>query len=371
MNGGTGNDSIVSGGANDTLTGGSGVDTLTGGAGNDKFVIHSTATHVDSTIVTDVINNFKVAGTDTLAVGAITGLATTYIPAVSAVAEVETITLGGTFQTGDIITLNNVATGAVTYTVIAADTNDLNILAAHVASTINLVVGKVGTAASIAIPDGALTITANNAGTVLTTATGSVTGIPQETVNISASGGSVSFTFEGTPHEGDVITLTNAAPTPLIHVVNAYEVSGGVHALAADIAGELNTTSGHIGIAMFYNSDPANMFRINNPTQIPTVLVTTGGMSLETISVEVTTPNVVASPSTGNFMKAGSNAANLSTILDNAKTAFADTIAKYYVGSDGSKSYVITAGDTASHYTDVIQLTGVSLSNVSATDFVA
>jgi hypothetical protein len=89
----------------------------------------------------------------------------------------------------------------------------------------------------------------------------------------------------------------------------------------------------------------------------------------ETIDISVTTENVAYAPSTGNFIKANSNAADLSTILDNAKTAFSDAIAKYYVGSDGSNTYVITVGDTTGNYTDVIQLTGVSLSNISATDF--
>jgi hypothetical protein len=81
--------------------------------------------------------------------------------------------------------------------------------------------------------------------------------------------------------------------------------------------------------------------------------------------------NIPRVPATGNFIKASTVSSDLPTILNNAKTAFANAMIKYYVDSDDSNTYVITAGDTAGHYTDVIQLTGVSLSNVSATDFVA
>ena len=109
----------------------------------------------------------------------------------------------------------------------------------------------------------------------------------------------------------------------------------------------------------------------NAGTALTTATGTVSTGSSGAVSVTVTTPNAPAYSSTGNFIKASVVVADLPIVLASATTAFSDTNAKYYVGSDGSNSYVITAGDTASHYTDVIQLTGVSLSNVSATDFVA
>lgn len=69
VTGGGGNDTITGGAGNDTITGGAGADTLTGGAGNDQFVLGAKATVVGQTNV-DHITDFKVSGTDTIALDA-------------------------------------------------------------------------------------------------------------------------------------------------------------------------------------------------------------------------------------------------------------------------------------------------------------
>jgi hypothetical protein len=322
---------------------------MIGGTGNDKFVIHSAAAHIDPTTVTTFIDNFKTAGTDTLAVGTsaadlTVGAAITYMPVVLPVAEVETITLHFTpydelFRqyTGLPITLNNLAGNAVNYTMTANDT-DSNTVANHVADAINNATDKLVTAT--VSTTGALIITADNAGTPLVLAT---VDISYAILNPVVDG------FNSFQEMKDfVVSANTGGDANRIATLASYGVPGG----------QITGVDGYGVTFRKANGDILATRGLNSPAP-------------PTSDISVTTENVAYAPSTGNFIKADSNAANLSTILDNAKTAFADTVAKYYVGSDGSNSYVITAGDTVGHYTDVIQLTGVSLSNVSATDFVA
>lgn len=77
-----------------------------------------------------------------------------------------------------------------------------------------------------------------------------------------------------------------------------------------------------------------------------------------------------ATLSTGNYLEAGAAVADLATLLGAADTALDGTV-KYYLGQvTGGASYLVIDTD-GTGYTDVIELTGVTLATFAATDIIA
>ena len=72
----------------------------------------------------------------------------------------------------------------------------------------------------------------------------------------------------------------------------------------------------------------------------------------------------LGSGSETSFVKAGATAASLTELLSSADNALDGTV-KYYLGQVGSNSYLVTDAD-GDGYTDVIQLTGVTLAQFNA-----
>lgn len=139
LQGGVGDDALIGGANNDTLDGGtgndelfgdSGIDTLTGGTNNDIFYFESNAT---------------------------TG---------AAIAQVESVTLGGTFEVGDTYSVTIDGT-LISHTVVAGDTDidgirDSLLAAVNANGTVNpIVTASAGGA-------GELQLTADNAGLAFT-----------------------------------------------------------------------------------------------------------------------------------------------------------------------------------------------------------
>ena len=95
--GGSGDDSLTGNSGNNILNGGAGIDTLIGGAGDDTYVVDST---------TDTITELSGGGTDTVQ------SSVTYTLAVTALANVENLTLTGTGVINGIgNALDNILTG--------------------------------------------------------------------------------------------------------------------------------------------------------------------------------------------------------------------------------------------------------------------
>jgi len=345
-------------------------DVMYGGTGNDKFVIHSIANQIDPTVVTIFIDNFKTAGIDTLAFD--TGAATIYTPVVLPAAEVQTITFSGIAYKGDVIRLNNLADNSISYTV-NGTYEDLNTIASNMADQINNAAGKLVT---VTATGSVLTITADNPGTPLTTKSEIDTTSARLSVKVIESSTSATITVSGMPYKGDSLQTSFGSAFAdeakgyggdLLYAIN-YEFSmSHSGAELADLPYRLNNSKN----GSFIIATATTGSTLSSISPIQASVTWSNSTASETIDIAVLHENVLRVSASGNFIKSSTNSPDLSTILNNAKTAFTDTIVKYYVGSDGSNSYVITAGDTAGHYTDVIQLTGVSLSNVSATDFVA
>ena len=146
-----------------------------------------------------------------------------------AVAQVDTLTISGTYEAGDVVTVTGVADGTVTYTVLADDIDGGGssaaahiAIAAKVLTAINIASNPKVTAAAPSTPDGTLTLTAQTAGTPFT-AEVSATNLAA----IPAEAQQDILTLTGTYEAGDTVTVT-VNGTDLV-----YTVPTGGEALSA------------------------------------------------------------------------------------------------------------------------------------------
>ena len=186
------------------------------------------------------------------AVTTVTGVKTA--AAVTAVAQQDTLTLGGTFVAGDVITVTNATGGSFSYTVAVAD-NDNTKLAASLASAANAAFGTaskttdaaatntlVFTAATAGTPNGAFTITNTSAaGTAaITTTTANTRAVAAITTAIAQKS---EVTLSGTFIEGDKIELKVGTNATASIVVTKEDLASGdsskiLNALATRLAAQ-------------------------------------------------------------------------------------------------------------------------------------
>lgn|GEM_PF-1679375 len=136
LTGGAGADLLVGGNGNDTFAGGADVDDLDGGAGNDRL---DGGAGVD-TYVGGIGNDSYVVDVNTE-----TGITEAAVSS--------TITIAGTLDVGEVITVTGIGSAPITYTVLSTDTT-LDLIATNLAAAI--------TTAGVA------TFTANALGAVVT-----------------------------------------------------------------------------------------------------------------------------------------------------------------------------------------------------------
>lgn len=151
--------------------------------------------------------------------------ATTTVTGVIPVAQVNTITIGGTADTGDVFTATLPTVGAVTYTVTGGDTTTDNI-ATGLNNAIQASTGYAGQAFTSGAATNVITLTARVAGTGFTQTSGAVNRAAVAQVN--------TINISGTVEAGDVFTAT----VPTDGAIN-YTVAGGDTTIA-DIATGLN-----------------------------------------------------------------------------------------------------------------------------------
>lgn len=142
-------------------------------------------------------------------------------PAVTGVAEVETITLSGAYDVGDVISVEIDALGANTYTVVANDLTvngdgtggsvaaDSDTARANIATKLAAVVtaGNGVAVISAAASGAVVTITADNTGATGFATTTSATNVVAQVAQIS------SVTLSGTFEVGDTVTINVGTPT--------------------------------------------------------------------------------------------------------------------------------------------------------------
>ena len=203
----------------------------------------------------------SVTGTD--ATETATSAATT--ANVEAVAQVDTITLAGTYAADDVITITGVANADVVYTVHADDLTDnaadgtgadaqtrINI-AAKLETAIDAA-GGAAVEADDTAADGTLTLTADTAGTAFTATiaeatAGATTGaLETTTVNVEAVAQVDTVTLSETFTAGDVITVTGVATDDVSYTVladdltdNAADGTGADAQTRINIAAKLET----------------------------------------------------------------------------------------------------------------------------------
>lgn len=195
--------------SNDTINAGAGVDTIYGGAGNDTINLENVA---------------DVATVATTTEGA------------TSVKEVQTLTLSGNYEEGDIITVTDSSSNGITYTVLAADIDAVN------AVTLNNLADKLVTA----ITDGTFVYDATATGdtnivTLTETATG---GADLATTTVSTSNGTDAdkVVFEATAATNGVDTVTGFAIATDLIDVKAFETAGS----EVEITGSKTTTAGTV-----------------------------------------------------------------------------------------------------------------------------
>ena len=191
-------DSITGGGGSDVITGGAGIDTMSGGAGADKFVFSSLvdSNDLDTTagIVTDEIAGF--ASGDSISFLGAAGVLSV------GVKQVSTITIAGTVELGETVTVTGVSTGNVTVTTAA----DAAGTATALMTAINSATGATVTATSSA---GVVTLTAKLAGTAFTAATSVANGASATpAVGTTAA---VAITTANVPETGNFVKVSVAA----------------------------------------------------------------------------------------------------------------------------------------------------------------
>ena len=182
------------------------------GAGNDAiFTTANTENSATNITFTD--------GTT----GDITNVAVT---GVVPVAQVNTITVAGTVDTGDVFTATLPTVGAVNYTVTGGDTTTTNI-ATGLNNAILASAGYASQAFTSGVATNVITLTAKVAGTGFTQTSGAINRAAVVQVN--------TITIGGTVESGDVVTAT----VPTDGAVN-YTVTGG-DTTTANVATGLNT----------------------------------------------------------------------------------------------------------------------------------
>ncbi len=235
--------------------------------------------------------------------------------AVPAVAQVDTVTVTGTYEAGDKITLTGVATADVVYTVVAADvagSADANheAIAAKLINAVNNAAGSTVNAAAVSgSTDGALTLTSKVQGTAFTS---TVTADNKAAVAAVAQVDTV--TLSGTYEAGDTITLKNVAASDVVYTVLAEDIGGTAAATYEAIAAKLVTAvNGDAGstvtaASVTGNTDGALTLTAKNAGTALTATVEAGNKAAiaagadttQAVAVAVTTPNAAAGESNSN-----------------------------------------------------------------------
>ena len=164
---------------------------------------------------------------------------------------------------------------------------------------------------------------------------------------------------------GDNITISGIGGTAA--AVNAVtDISTTVGLLVAEINGRTGETvvATNVGGVLTLTANTAGTA---GAFTAAAAVVDAGTATVTTATVRNTATVGANQITTGNYYEASAAVSDLATLLADADTQLAGTV-KYYVGQVGSNSYIV-ADDDFSGITDVIKLTGVTLSTIAAGDF--
>jgi Ca2+-binding RTX toxin-like protein len=223
--------------------------------------------------------------------------------------------------------------------------------------------------------------------TAASDASGDLTVTGASTVNISSTG----FVDAGAANKIDLITDANGT----VNITGAQDLTATLQVTGGSTTGlstNASTFTGKLDITGTGNADiivgGSGADKITGGAGVDTVtggagkdsfvfasadVDTTAGAVTDTITDFLTKTDTITTGfgagSATNYVEATSAAADLASLLTAADAALAGTVT-YYVGQVGTDSYLVTDAD-ANGYTDVIKLTGVSLTGIEAADIIA
>jgi len=308
-----------------------------------------TAASVDATHVTLTASTAGTAFTSTVVAA--------NKAAVTAVAQVNTITLSGVYEAGDQITVTGVATNPVVVTVASPTSAAADIIAA-----VNAATGKTVTAA--VVDSTHVTLTASTAGTSFTS---NVTTANKAAVSAVAQVDTI--TTSGTYEAGDVITITGVATADVIVTV-ASPTSA-----AADIISAVNAAAGTTVTAASVDSTHVTLTASTAGTAFTaTAAATNGGGNVDTsqaAAIAVTTPNVIGSAAGADTTQAALSAvttANVAASAIGSDTTQAISKAITVASSTGGDSFskvgtldVLTGFTVGTDKVDLFSFAGLAL----------
>lgn len=201
---------VVGGTGADTVIGGAGSDTITGGAGSDTFVFNTPDIDTTGGMVTDEITDFA-SGTDKLSFD---------VAGIAGVAQVSTITIGGSVEANEVINIQGVALASVSVTAAA----DAGTTATMIKTAID---AAAGSKVDVTVSAGVVTLTAKIPGDsfipLVTVADGtSVTSGTGTTATVATLTSASGNYIENLTPVADLATLLTAADTALDGTIKYY-----------------------------------------------------------------------------------------------------------------------------------------------------
>lgn len=346
--GGTGNDTVkLADNQFGTLTAGTQLD---GGAGTgDKIGILDTALTSAEVAKINAATGFEVLGLN----AAITLDAST----------LTSIKMFSIDTTGLTQTINNMATGSTT-TVTTGTPTSLTLATAVGVSDTAVVLGTATTAGlttTALVTTGITTVGITSNGTAANTIT-TLTNADNSVITVTGSAGlTITNALAGTAVGSKVDASAATGALTVVGSGLADVLIGGSKADSITAGAGVDTITGNAGIDTFVFSTAD----IDTTAGAVTDVITDFVGSTDKISNTV----AGAAGSSTNYLEATAAAATLSALLTAADTALDGTV-KFYVGQVGSDSYLVVDHD-GTGYTDVVKLTGVALTGISSADIYA
>lgn len=262
-------------------------------------------------------------------------------------------------------TINNLATGSTT-TVTTGTPTSLTLSTATGVTDTKFVLGtstSTGLTATTVVTSGITTLAIESNGTAgstntITTLTNSdnsnitVTGSAALTITNALAGTAIGSKVDASAATGVLTVVGSGFADVLI---------GGSAADVMTAAAGIDTLTGNAGADKFVFSTANLDTTAGAVTDIITDFTTGSDKIVNTV--------VAAAGSSTNYVEATAAVADLATLLTAAGTALDGTV-KFYVGQVGSDSYVVMDTE-GTGYTDVIKLTGVALTGIAMTDIYA
>lgn len=354
--GGTGNDEVRFDATELT-----GDDKLVGGTGTDTIQVKDTAITSGASDVVKGIN--ASTGFEVLALAAF-GTSVDFSAITSGIADIRVDVGGGTFSFANATNATSVEISAG----VTVGANDFTIANKLGETTTSLKLDADLTGASSVQQ---LKLVGVNTINIESDFSGLGSQATHNVVTLTAQSDNTTFNVTG-DHALDLTLLSAATTTG--STVNASSMTGALTVVGTDKADAITGGSGNDTITGGAGVDTVTGGAGKDSFVFATADIdTTGGAVTDVITDFVSGTDSLkfafGAGSAANYVEAAGAVGDLATLLTAADGALNGTV-DYYVGQVGSDVYVVT-DDDGNGYTDVVKLTGVSLSGIASSDLIA